>query len=234
MKQAKHMAFCWLAIGVLIGTTACTPASAARGPVPASNTSSVMPGENTVGNTAAELRRLMDAQQLTELRTTYNGTYGASLLFHAESLNYYVALFHDKEFWRVIRTDSADNAEQVYRTFVDQTAQLSQVYIDTIRLQAGKAYTDRMVQMNEKRLQGLQQELEAQRQQGAQVSAALQQNKQEAVTLSSDLRNSNSQLDALQQRIKTLQAQQGDPSLALPATAPAAAEAAPGPAPTKP
>ncbi len=234
MKQAKHMAFCWLAIGVLIGTTACTSASAARGPVPASNTSSVMPSENTVGNTAAELRRLMDAQQLTELRTTYNGNYGASLLFHAESLNYYVALFHDKEFWRVIRTDSADNAEQVYRTFVDQTAQLSQVYIDTIRLQAGKAYTDRMVQMNEKRLQGLQQELEAQRQQGAQVSAALQQNKQEAVTLSSDLRNSNTQLDALQQRIKTLQAQQGDPSLALPATQPAAAEPAPAPAPPKP
>ncbi|MDG2524433.1 DUF2968 domain-containing protein [Stenotrophomonas sp. HITSZ_GD] len=236
MKQAKHMAFCWLAIGIVVGTTACTStASAARGPVPVSTTNTVMPSENTVGNTAAELRRLMDAQQLTELRTTYNGNYGASLLFHAESLNYYVALFHDKEFWRVIRTDSADNAEQVYRTFVEQTAQLSQVYIDTIRLQAGKAYTDRMVQMNEKRLQGLQQELEAQRQQAAEVSAALQQNQQQAVTLSSDLRNSNSQLDALQQRIKALQAQQGDPSLALPATPPpAAAEPATAPAPTRP
>jgi len=235
MKQGKHLAFCWLAIGVLVATSACTPvASAARTSSPPAAPATVS-ADTTVGNTAAELRRLMDTQQLTELRTTYNGTYGASLLFHAESLNYYVALFHDKEFWRVIRTDSAENAEQVYRTFVDQTAQLSQVYIDTVRLQAGKAYTDRMVQVNEKRLHGLQQELEAQRQQAAQVSAALQQNKQQAVTLSTDLRSSNSQLDALQQRIQALQAQQVDPTLALPATqAPVAAEPAPTPSTAKP
>lgn len=230
MKHRKHIMAGWLAIAVLVAATACTPiASAARGqqrseaPPPAAAPST----ESTVGNTAAELRRLMDAKQLIELRTTYNGNYGASLLFHADSLHYYVALFHDKEFWRVIRTDSSDNAEQLYRTFVEQTTQLAQVYIDTLRLDAGKRYTERMVTLNEKRLQGLQQELDQQRQQALQVSASLQANKQQAVSLSSELRASNSQLDAINQRIQALQAQQVKPDLELPPTTtqPAAAQA---------
>ncbi|WP_140718922.1 DUF2968 domain-containing protein [[Pseudomonas] boreopolis] len=221
MTHRTYIAAGWLALTLLV-TTACTPiASAARGqqrsvaPPPAT-TAPAQPPESTVGNTAAELRRLMDAQQLTELRTTYNGNYGASLLFHADSLHYYVALFHDKEFWRVIRTDSVENAEQLYRTFADQTQQLAQVYIDTIRLEAGKRYTERMVSLNERRLQGMQQEIEQQRQQAMQVSASIEANKQQAVSLSSELRASNSQLEAINQRIQALQAQQVKPDLELP------------------
>ena len=83
-----------------------------------------------VRNTVDELKQLMDAQQLTELRTTYNGNYGASLLFNANTLTYYVALFQEKNFWRVIKTDAVDNAERVYRTFAQQSEQLAQVYIE--------------------------------------------------------------------------------------------------------
>lgn len=228
MKHRKHILTGGFAVAVLVATGLCAPiAAAARGqrgeapPAPAAS------AESTVGNTTAELRRLMDEHQLTELRTTYNGNYGASLLFHADALHYYVALFHEKEFWRVIRTDSADNAEQLYRTFVEQSGQLAQVYIDTIRLEAGKRYTERMVALNEKRLQGLQEEVEQQRQQAAQVSAALQASKQQAVSLSSELRASNSQLEAINQRIQTLQAQQVRPELELPPAAqPIAAQAA--------
>ncbi len=81
-----------------------------------------------VRNTVDELKQLMDARQLTELRTTYNGNYGASLLFNANTLTYYVALFQEKNFWRVIKTDAVDNAERVYRTFAQQSEQLAQVY----------------------------------------------------------------------------------------------------------
>src|SRR2546427_188749 len=59
-----------------------------------------------VRNTVDELKQLMDSRQLTELRTTYNGNYGASLLFNANTLTYYVALFQEKNFWRVIKTDA--------------------------------------------------------------------------------------------------------------------------------
>lgn len=170
-----------------------------------------------VRNTVDELRQLMDAQQLTELRTTYNGTYGASLLFNASTLQYYASLFQGKEFWRVIKTDSVENAEKVYATFVQQTHDLAQVNIDTIRLEAGKRYTESLVAYNEQRLRSLQQEADLQRQQSQQVSTAIQQAKQQAVSLSTDLRSSNTQLDQLNQRIQALQAQQGNLELALPA-----------------
>lgn len=175
-------------------------------------------------STVDELRQLMDSQQLTELRTTYNGNYGASLLFNAATLGYYIALFEDRDFWRVIKTDSVENAESVYRTFVEQTEQLAQVHIDTTRLEAGKRYTERLVAFNEERLRTLQQEVEQERVQSMQVSSAIQQARQQAVSLSTDLQSSNSQLDALQQRIQQLQAQQGNPQLTLPtpATAPPA------------
>ncbi len=169
-----------------------------------------------VRNTVDELKQLMDAQQLTELRTTYNGNYGASLLFNANTLTYYVALFQEKNFWRVIKTDAVDNAERVYRTFVQQTEQLAQVYIDTTRLEAGKRYTERLVAYNEERLRTLQQEMEQQQAQSAQVSASLQQAQQQAVSLSTDVQSTNSQLDALQRRIQVLQAEQGNPELSLP------------------
>lgn len=169
-----------------------------------------------VRNTVDELKQLMDAHQLTELRTTYNGNYGASLLFNANTLTYYVALFQEKNFWRVIKTDAVDNAERVYRTFVQQTEQLAQVYIDTTRLEAGKRYTERLVAYNEERLRTLQQEMEQQQAQSAQVSASLQQAQQQAVSLSTDVQSTNSQLDALQRRIQILQAEQGNPELSLP------------------
>lgn len=139
---------------------------------------------------------------------------------------YYVALFQEKNFWRVIKTDAVDNAERVYRTFAQQSEQLAQVYIDTTRLEAGKRYTERLVAYNEERLRTLQQEMEQQQAQSAQVSAALQQAQQQAVSLSTDVQSTNSQLDALQRRIQILQAEQGNPELSLPKP-----ESVPSPAP---
>jgi hypothetical protein len=84
---------------------------------PQAHTSDVTAAQgDAAGSTVSYLRELMDSHQLTELRTTYNGTYGASLLFQADKLTYFVALFHDKAFWRVIRTDSEKDADSNYRT----------------------------------------------------------------------------------------------------------------------
>ena len=169
------------------------------------------------GNTAAELQALMAARALVEMRTTYNGPYGASLLFHADTLTYYAALFHDKQFWRVIRTDQFENAETLYSNFAAQTQQLAQVYLDTLRLDAGKRHTERLVAMNERRLRGLEAELAQQQQQAAAVSQTIAENRQQAINLSGDLRATNTQLEALQKQIRALQARQLDPALNLPA-----------------
>jgi len=56
------------------------------------------PDTSGINSTTEELRLLMEARNLTELRTTYNGKYGASLLFQADALQYFVALFQDRSF----------------------------------------------------------------------------------------------------------------------------------------
>lgn len=230
-RLSMRLAVCTLGTMLLASGTACAAKRTTTVEAPAAQIASPVAS----GNTVDELRQLMDSGQLTELRTTYNGNYGASLLFNTGTLTYYVALFQDKDFWRVIKTDSNENAEGLYKTFVEQTQQLAQVYIDTIRLQAGKQYTERLVAENERRLSGLQQEVDQQRQQSLQVSATLQQAKQQAVALSSDLRATNSQLDALNSRIEALKAIQDNPQLSLPEPqqsqqAPQVAPAAPVPA----
>ena len=194
-----------------------------------------MPGDNdklpaaeqAPSSTVAELHRLIDAHQLTELRTTYNSNYGASLLFQSDKLSYYVALFHGKEFWRVIQTDSNDDAESLYRAFVEQTQKLAQVDIDAVRLQAGKAYAEHMVAVNQQHLQHLQQDVAYQQQQARQVASQQQQAQQQAVSLSAELRSASSQLETVKQQIRALEQQQTDPTLTLPPPEPQSTAPAP-------
>jgi len=202
--------------------TAQTNASPSSSPLPSAGDAGTPPSA-----AVAALQQLIDSHQLTELRTTYNATFGASLLFDSVNLRYYVALFHGKQFWRVIKTDSYENAESVYKNFVEQTQKLAQVDIDTIRLQAGNAYAERMIQVNREHLQNLQQDASYQQQQARQVAAAQQQAQQQAVSLSSDLHNTNAQLDAVKQQVRALEAMQANPALVLPTPAPAATTASP-------
>ncbi|MBD8898947.1 DUF2968 domain-containing protein [Rhodanobacter sp. DHG33] len=201
-------------------------------PLPSAGDASTPPSAAVAG-----LQQLIDSHQLTELRTTYNASYGASLLFDSNKLGYYVALFHGKQFWRVIQTDSYESAEGLYKNFAEQTQKLAQVDIDTIRLQAGNAYAERMIQVNRTHLQNLQQDASYQQQQARQVAAAQQQAQQQAVALSANLHSSSSELDAMKQRINELEQQQSNPQLQLPpppAPTPAPASTSSSPAPATP
>ncbi|MBM7123605.1 DUF2968 domain-containing protein [Dyella kyungheensis] len=219
---------------VLMATSACASAPATSNnpmppaPEPAASTQSKVPL-----STVESLRQLIDNHQLTEVRTTYNSTYGASLLFRPETLGYYVVLFHGKEFWRVMQTDSFDDAESLYRTFVSQTQTLGQVEIDTMRLDAGNKYAEHMIAVNQAKLRSLQQDANNQQQQAQQVAAQQEQAHQQAVALSSDLHNTNAQLDAVKQQIRALETMQSNPNLVLPTPAPATT-AAPTPQPNQP
>ena len=93
-------------------------------------------------STVAELQSLIQNRQVSELRTTYNGTYGASLLFKPDDLTYYVALFQQKDFWRVVKTQSDKQAEATYRAFAGQSMELAEVDIQRIRLQAEYAHNE--------------------------------------------------------------------------------------------
>jgi hypothetical protein len=221
---------------VLMATSACASAPAtSNNPMPPAPEAAASTQSKVPLSTVESLRQLIDNHQLTEVRTTYNSTYGASLLFRPETLGYYVVLFHGKEFWRVMQTDSFDDAESLYRTFVSQTQTLGQVEIDTMRLDAGNKYAEHMIAVNEAKLRSLQQDANNQQQQAQQVAAQQEQAHQQAVALSSDLHNTNAQLDAVKQQIHALETMQSNPNLVLPTPAPApAATAMPAPQPNQP
>ena len=165
--------------------------------------------------------------KLTHLRLTRNGSYSAELLFQPDDLTYVVTLLHNKASWRLIRTDSEKDAEAIYQSFAAQTQKLAAVEIDTMRLEAGKKYADHMMALNEQRLHNLQQDLAQQQQQSQQVAALQQQGRQQAVSLSSDLRATSDQLQQVQQNIRKLEAQQTNPQLLLPAPASSATTSLP-------
>lgn len=234
MTRSPGMRRVWLAVGtvVLMNTSACASTPVASSAAPA--TATAEPADKVPASTVEALRQLIDTHQLTEVRTTYNSTYGASLLFQPEKLSYYVALFHGKEFWRVIQTDSFEQAEGVYRTFAQQTQTLAEVDIDTMRLDAGKKYADRMIALNQQRLQSLQQDASRQQQQAREVAQLQEQARQQAASLTAQLHDTTSQLDAMKQQIHSLETMQDNPNLALPAPAPAAAPTPPQPASPSP
>jgi hypothetical protein len=200
-------------------SAAVVPQDAATSPLPATSsaatpaesgqTTALTPDEakqSAAGN-VAELQQLIRGTDLNELRTTYNGTYGASLLYNPKELTYYVALFQQKTFWRVIKTEDDTRAELIYKDFVRQTAQLSEVEIRRIKLAAQKAFTDRMIALQQDHANRLQADLEVAHQQQSLVNSQQQQTQAEATALAQQKAEAQSQLRAAQKQVQDLQRQ---------------------------
>lgn len=179
-------------------------------------------------STLQRLQDLINSGALEELRTNYNGHYGASLLFHAETLTYYAALFQDKTFWRAISTQSEQEGEEAYRAFAKQTEALAEVDIRSITLNAQKVHAERLLASDGQRLDALQRDLAQQRAQAQEVATRQEQARQQTATLSSEQREVQARLTSLQTRIKALESQQADLSVILPKPAvPASTETLP-------
>ena len=162
--------------------------------------------ESAAGN-VAELQQMIRGSDLSELRTTYNGTYGASLLFYGKEMTYYVALFQQKNFWRVIKTQDETRAEMIYKDFSRQTLQLSDVEIRRTRLEAQKAFTERMIALSQDRANRLQSDLNVARQQQSIVSDQQRANQAQAIALSQQRTSAQEQLRAAQRQVRELQRQ---------------------------
>ena len=159
-------------------------------------------------STVAELQGLIQARQVSELRTAYNGTYGASLLFKPDDLTYYVALFQQKDFWRVVKTKSDKQAEATYRAFVAQSAELAEVDIKRIKMQAEYAHAEKLLASRSAELSTLQADRAVRLQQEEQVAVRQEQSRQEATALADQQKDVRQQLRDLQRQIDALQAQQ--------------------------
>jgi len=158
--------------------------------------------------TVAELQSLIQQHQVAELRTTYNGSYGASMLFKSDDMQYYVALFQQRDFWRVVKTVSQPQAEATYRAFVEQAASLAAVDLQRIRLQAEYSNAEKQLAARSQQLNQLQADQTLRQQQEQVVADHQAQLRQERDALAEQRQDVREQLRALQQQIDRLQAEQ--------------------------
>ncbi|MBR8331921.1 DUF2968 domain-containing protein [Burkholderia ambifaria] len=155
----------------------------------------------------AELTQMLQDGRIVEMRTTYNGSYGASLMFDQREMTYYVALFQDKHLWRVIKSQEKSRAERVYANFVQQTVQLADVEIRRTELQAQKTFLERVIALQANRAQQLQADLSVARSQQAEVAQRQQSAREQTQALQVEKRSAQVQLRDLQEQVRQLQRQ---------------------------
>ena len=161
--------------------------------------------KDTAQGNVAELQRLMGGHDLTELRTSYNGSYGASLLLHGKELTYYVALFQQKNFWRVVKTQDETRAEAIYADFAKKSAQLADVELRGAKLAAQKAYTEHLIALSQARAERLQADLDVAHQQQALAADRQKQARSDAAALDAQRRAAQDQLRAVKRQVRELQ-----------------------------
>ncbi|VVD67479.1 DUF2968 domain-containing protein [Pandoraea anhela] len=184
--------------------TGATSAQIAAPAVPAQSANAPAAASGTI----QELRDRIQNKEVTELRTTYNGRYGASLLFYPQTLGYYVALFHEGQFWRVVKLNNEKKAEALYADFVHQTQVLADVEISRIKLEAQKAMIERQLAESETRLNAVQNDLAIQRQQEQALAQNQQAVREQAAALETERSAARIRLSDVQGQIRSLEAQQ--------------------------
>lgn len=205
----------------LLGGCATSPAGAPAAPVVAQVQADPAAGDGVIeppaslpavapapSGAAESLQRLIQARKVQELRTTYNGSFGASLLFEPETLGYFVTLFQQKQFWRVVRAQDPAQAEQRYAAFVRETERLAETDLRRLRLEAEVAHAERMLQEKAADLTSLQGDVQRQREQERQVTVRQAQARQEAEQLAAQRAQAREQLQTLQREIRALENQQ--------------------------
>ncbi|CAB3746976.1 signal peptide protein [Burkholderia sp. MSh2] len=162
-------------------------------------------GDTTGPSTVDDLQRQIQARSLTEMRTSYNGSYGASLLFNVKDGAYFIALFQQKAFWRVIKTFDETRAEAIYRDFSRQAERLAVNELRAAKLESQKAQMDKQIEVTQDRARRLQADISIARQQQAAVTDRQKSVRGETAALQAQQAELQSQLRALQQQVRSLQ-----------------------------
>lgn len=173
----------------------------------AASATSPTAADATAQGNVAELTQLLHDGRMVEMRTTYNGSYGASLMFDPREMTYYVALFQDKQLWRVIKSQDKSRVQMVYENFVQQTVQLADVELRRTELQAQKAFLERVIALQANRAQQLQADLSIARSQQAEVAQRQRSAREQAQALQVEKRAAQLQLRDLQEQVRQLERQ---------------------------
>jgi septin family protein len=181
-------------------------AAAPQAPATATTTTTV-----AAGGTVAELQQLLAQKRLTELRTTYNGDYGTSLLLVNEDTTAYVALSYRKELWRVYKFASVEPAEGAYDTLSHQTRAWAEDDLRRAVTAGQKAQLEREARAAEQRAASLSQDVRIMQAQRQKMLAEQQTMRKETEALNVERRAYKAQVDSLQQQIRLLEKQINDP-----------------------
>jgi septin family protein len=163
------------------------------------------------GGTVAELQQLLAQKSLTELRTTYNGDYGTSLLLVNEDTTAYVALSYRKELWRVYKFASVAPAEGAYETLASQTRTWAEDDLRRAVTAGQKAQLEREAQAAQQRAASLSQEVRIMQAQRQKMLSEQQTMRQETKALDIERRAYQTQVESLRQQIRLLEKQLNDP-----------------------
>ncbi|RYF52590.1 MAG: DUF2968 domain-containing protein [Comamonadaceae bacterium] len=161
------------------GDTPVAPPVAAPAPV-----APAAPATPPAASTVAELQRLIQAREVTELRTTYNGSYGASLL------------------------TSETQAENTFRSFMQESASLAEVEMRRIKLQADYALSERLLNRRSEQLGTLQADQAIRQQQEQEVAQRQAETRSQAAELARQQADAKRELADLQKQIDQLEAEQ--------------------------
>ncbi|MDB5765817.1 MAG: putative signal peptide protein [Collimonas fungivorans] len=156
-----------------------------------------------------ELKQRLTAQTVRELRTSYNGDYGTTLLLAADAPVFYVALLHQKSLWRVLRFSALAPAEQAYVQFSQRSADWAD---DEIRLQALNAQSqalERSKQESEARLAVLNNDMQIMQSEQARIQQGRLVAQSQAKASEVERRAYQIQLDNLKRNIRQLEAELG-------------------------
>ena len=186
---------------------ATSPVAGTRPTVTSLSGDAVPDASGAVQGNVAELTRMLRDGRIVEMRTTYNGSYGASLMFDPQAMTYYVALFQDRHLWLVIKSQDKGRAESVYGNFIRQTVQLSDIEIRRTELQAQKAFIEQVIALSAERAQRLQADLNVARTQQAEAAQRQKAAQEQAHALQIEQRAAQAQLRELQQQVQQLQRQ---------------------------
>lgn len=157
------------------------------------------------GDVAKLTQLILHDSRLFELRTTYNGSYGASLFFYEPEMAWYVALFQNQHFWRVVRSQYEDNAETIYTQFVHQTAELAKAEIRVSQLKAEQAAIQRRTQLADERARRLQADMAVAQAQQAEVNNRQRDLSSQTAALQTEKQRAEAQLRDSEARVRLLE-----------------------------
>ncbi|UXH79450.1 DUF2968 domain-containing protein [Roseateles amylovorans] len=187
--------------------------SASELPARAAPSTVAAPPSGAPSRLAQEFARLEEAQALKALRKTENGEFTAQLLFHSETAQYYAAIAHQDELWRVVKTQDSAMAVKNYEEFVGLSAELAAEELRRVDLEAQTRAAALALEAAQQQARQLSDDVETERRYRALINQQQQQSKADLSDLQQQRQALQAQLEAERRRVESLR-QQLDPRAA--------------------